>query len=105
MKIQMLSAWAAAAIAIPAFAQPEGYAKVSTIAVQGYSVNVAHADFPVLVRLSSGTGGIEGFSYDDFKGVNGSDLVFTSEDGETVYPHEIDTWNTQGESLVWVKLP
>ena len=105
MKIQMLSAWAAAAIAIPAFAQPEGYAKVSTIAVQGYSANVAHADFPVLVRLSSGTGGIEGFSYDDFKGVDGSDLVFTSEDGETVYPHEIDTWNTQGESLVWVKLP
>ena len=85
-----------------AHAAPEGYTKTSAIAVAGYTDADSHADFPVLVRLSSA---INGFSYADFKGVNGSDLTFTSSDGETVYPHEIDTWNPNGESLVWVRLP
>ncbi len=88
--------------ACAAHAAPEGYTKTSAIGVAGYTGTDSHADFPVLVRLSSA---IDGFSYADFKGVNGSDLVFTSSDGETVYPHEIDTWNPNGESLVWVKLP
>ena len=88
--------------ACAAHAAPEGYTKTSAIAVAGYTGTDSHADFPVLVRLSSA---IDGFSYADFKGVDGSDLVFTSSDGETIYPHEIDTWDPNGESLVWVKLP
>lgn len=61
-------------------------------------------DVPVLVRISEA--GISGFSYGDLA-ADGSDLAFGVDDGSTitVYPHEIDTWNPDGESLVWVKVP
>ena len=36
---------------------------------------------------------------------DGADIRFSSADGETVYPHEIDAWNPSGESTVWVLLP
>lgn len=55
------------------------------------------ADFPVLVRITSEQA--QGCRDD------GADLQFTSLDGKTVYPHEIDVWNPQGESTVWVRLP
>lgn len=58
-------------------------------------------DFPVLVRLSTA---ITGFNYADFSLPNGGDLMFTDGFG-TVLPHEVDTWNPNGESLVWVKVP
>ena len=74
----------------------------ATMTVSGYAGTSVLADFPVLVRISPST--IEGFSYGHCK-ANGADIAFTSADGNTVYPHEIDTWNTSGESLVWVKLP
>ena len=63
--------------------------------------DAALTNFPVLVRLSPG---ISGFSYSDFKETDGHDLAFGSDDG-TELPYEIDTWNPQGESLVWVKVP
>ena len=49
----------------------------------------------VVVRRSEG-GDAEGL------GLRG---WFTSEDGATVYPHEIDKWDTSGNSFVWVRLP
>lgn len=55
--------------------------------------------FPVLVRLNSSR-----IDYADVKNA-GADLKFTDASGETVYPHEVDTWNASGESLVWVRLP
>lgn len=61
-------------------------------------------DVPVLVRLSTA---IDGFSYDDLA-VDGSDLAFgvETENGTlSVYPHEIETWDRTGTSLVWVKVP
>ena len=57
---------------------------------------------PALVKLSEST--IAGFDYDDFSLANGGDMMFVDENGVAV-PHEIETWNTDGESLVWVKLP
>ncbi len=57
---------------------------------------------PALVKLSEST--IAGFDYDDFSLANGGDMMFVDENGVAV-PHEVDTWNTDGESLVWVKLP
>ena len=56
---------------------------------------------PTLVRLSEET--VEGFRYDDFKRDDGADLVFIA--GGLRLPHEVDTWNPGGESLVWVRLP
>ena len=60
-------------------------------------------DLPVLVRLSTA---IEGFSYDDIA-ADKSDIAFGTDDGSTItpYPYEIDTWNPNGESLIWVKVP
>ena len=57
---------------------------------------------PALVKLSEST--IAGFDYDDFSLANGGDMMFVDENGVAV-PHEVDTWDTNGVSLVWVKLP
>ena len=78
------------------------FAKTFTIVVPASSVpSGAVADFPALVRLSTA---IDGFSYSDFLQSNGADLAFVDSEGN-VLPHEIDTWNPGGESLVWVKVP
>ena len=74
------------------------------IAVNAAAVGEKSAtDLPVLVRLSESIGG---FKYSDLAS-DGSDLAFGVDDGGviTVYPHEIDTWDPEGESLVWVKVP
>lgn len=79
-----------------------GYARQMALTVDGYTGAETLTDVPVLVRLSTA---IEGFCYGDFADASGGDLIFTDESGSTVYPHEIDEWHTNGESLVWVKLP
>ena len=84
------------------FAQAD-FSAYADITVSGYDANrTTLANFPVLVRISET--GINGFSYSAMQS-DGKDLAFTSTDGATTYPHEIDTWNTSGESLVWVLLP
>ncbi len=73
--------------------------------VSGYTGSETLQNFPVLVRLSEGSP--VGFSYADFYNpgdVPGADLCFLDAKGNAI-PHEIDTWNPQGESLVWVTLP
>ena len=76
--------------------------KVLPLEVAGYTGTETLTNVPVLVRLSTA---ISGFSYADFADANGGDLIFTDESGSVVYPHEIDEWHADGESLVWVKLP
>ncbi len=68
-------------------------------ALGGNSAN----DVPVLVRISES---IPGFSYADMA-ADGSDLAFGVENGGelTIYPHEIETWDRNGVSLIWVKVP
>ena len=80
-----------------------GFSKSLTISVPAASVaqGVLLTDFPALVRLSTA---IDGFSYSDFQQQDGADLAFLDSRGN-VLAHEIDTWNEQGESLVWVKIP
>ena len=73
-----------------------------------FSDDTTLQNFPVLVRIAeydetTGTG-IPGFDYDDFVVENGGDLRFADENGDLL-PSEIDTWNPNGESLVWVKVP
>ncbi|MBQ6923266.1 MAG: hypothetical protein IJQ73_01360 [Kiritimatiellae bacterium] len=72
----------------------------SVLTVSGYTGASALASFPALVRVSEA--GIDGFHYADCAD-GGSDVVFLDADGN-VLPREIDTWNTNGESLVWVRL-
>ena len=79
------------------------FAAYADLTVAGYEAErPALENFPVLVRISES--GIPGFAYSLLQ-TDGKDLAFTSIDGATTYPHEIDTWNPAGESLVWVLLP
>ena len=90
------------AMLIP-FVVKADFSSYADITVVGYDANrEALVNFPVLVRISEK--GIAGFSYSQLQ-TDGKDLAFTSTDGATTYQHEIDTWNTIGESLVWVLLP
>ena len=77
------------------------FSKKVDVVFDGYSGTSSLADFPVLVRLSEN---IPGFSYADFKKTGGGDLRFASSSGKLL-PHEIDTWNPNGVSTVWVKVP
>ena len=74
----------------------------TTLSVDGYKEEETLENFPLLVRVSPDR--IDGFGYDLCQ-TDGKDIQFTSEDGKTTYPHEIDEWNTDGESLVWVRVP
>ncbi len=64
----------------------------------GYSGNEAVENFPALVRLSEG---LAGFSYEQ---CTDKQLQFTDAAG-TVLSHDVELWNPEGESLVWVKIP
>ena len=71
------------------------------ITVSGYDGGSPLTNFPVLVKLAADSP--SGFSYNHCA-ANGSDLRFADSEGNLI-PHEIDTWNASGESLVWVGLP
>ena len=92
----------AAAVAALSFVGYGSSTYQSTITVSGYAGSETLTDFPVLVRVSPTT--VKGFSYADCE-PDGSDIRFFAADGTTVLAHEIDTWNPEGDSLVWVKLP
>ena len=72
-------------------------ARVSFEAYEGAS---ALADFPVLVRLSESA--VANFSYDDL--VDANDLVFADGSGH-ILASEVDAWDPNGESLIWVRVP
>ncbi len=73
----------------------------SEITLAGYSGASTLTNFPVIVKLAAGSPA--GFDYADCA-ADGSDLRFADADGVLV-PHEIDTWNTNGASFVWVRVP
>ena len=78
------------------------YARKVVISFPGAPAPAASlTDFPVLISLSSS---ITDFSYDDFDKENGGDLRFADENGNML-AHEIDTWDENGVSTVWVKVP
>ena len=70
--------------------------------VNALALNEITTGVPALVKLSESA--VKGFDYDDFTLENGGDLMFFDANGNPI-PHEVDTWNTNGVSLVWVKLP
>lgn len=72
------------------------------ISFTGYVGDETLEDFPVLVRISES--GIPGFRYSDLCKPDGGDLHFADAAGE-ILDYEVDTWNTNGVSLVWVKVP
>ena len=70
--------------------------------VTGYTGTETLKDFPVLVDVRRKDN--NGFSYDDFYHTGGRDIAFVDEKGHVI-PHEIDTWNPNNMSLIWVRLP
>ena len=70
--------------------------------LSGYCGTSALADFPVLVTLDPATS--TGFRYVDFA-PQGEDLRFTDAGNTVVLSHEIETWNSNGISRIWVRVP
>ena len=71
------------------------------ITVSGYTGESTLTNFPVLVKLSEGAP--VGFDYADCA-ADGADIRFAAADG-LVLPHEIESWDTNGTSYVWVRVP
>ena len=80
------------------------YARGAQFEVTGYdAAKSTLSDFPVLVRIADDSP--SGFAYSQLQSSSdGTDLCFIDMDGNGL-PFEIDTWNTNGTSLIWVKLP
>ena len=91
----------AAVAAAAAFSAAAAPVYQATLTVRGYAGASALANFPVLVRISPTT--INGFSYEDCA-ADGSDIRFADAAGGPL-DFELETWNTSGESLAWVRLP
>ena len=68
------------------------------VTFSGYSGAETLQNFPALVRIP-----VNAPIYSASK-PDGSDIRFADSNGNLV-PHEIDTWNPSGESLIWVKVP
>ena len=77
------------------------YAHKFNISFPG-ATNAVVENFPVLVKISEGSPA--GFRYADCIRANGGDLRFADENG-TLLPCEVEVWNPEGESLIWVKVP
>ena len=81
--------------------KPSEYIKKIPIKISGYTGETELTDFPVLIKLSEEA--IPGFIYSECY-ENGKDIVFTTLDN-VVIPHEIESWDTEGTSYIWVKVP
>lgn len=97
---RFLAACAASALLAvgSAFAGPMDATTRLTITANDAVLNLGSAkerNVPVLVRLATADLADAG---------DGSTLYFTDESGDRL-AHEIDTWNADGTSLVWVKIP
>ena len=82
--------------------QATGY--FSELTVSGYAGgSTVVSNMPVLVKIS--TSKISGFDYSDTL-AGGADVFFSTDlYGVERLACDIDTWDTSGTSLVWVKLP
>ena len=89
---------AALSAGLLAFGDIGEFAKKVTFTIE-YEGASGLSGIPVLVKLAANNP--VGFSYSDCA-TGGSDIRFADANGNAV-PFEIDTWNTEGESLVWVK--
>ncbi len=78
------------------------YSHRFTVSFPGYEGGEELEDFPVLVKISESE--IAGFKYADCLRPNGGDLRFADANGNLLFS-DVDTWNTNGVSLVWVKVP
>lgn len=81
-------------------AMSSSWAGTANIGFAGYKGTETLTDFPALIKLPDCAAG---FTYAD-AAANGADVYFTDAGGNVI-PHDIDTWDAQGKSFVWVKVP
>jgi len=81
---------------------PATFGSQLKISFAGYNRSSALTNFPVLVSLGTN---LPGFSYRQFGSPSGGDLRFADVTGIVPLPYEIDEWNTNGTSYVWVQVP
>lgn len=81
---------------------PADFGSRLKISFAGYNRGEPLTNFPMLVNLGSN---LPGFSYSQFASPTGGDLRFTDAGGLMPIPHEVDEWNTNGTSEVWVNVP
>ena len=68
----------------------------------GYNRNQTLQHFPALVQLDTN---ITGFSYSQFASASGGDLRFLDESKSFELHYEVESWDTNGTSYVWVQIP
>jgi len=81
---------------------PSDFGSSMKISFAGYNRGETLTNFPMLVELSTN---LPGFSYGQFASPAGGDLRIADASGWRSIPHEIDEWNTNGTSYVWVCVP
>jgi hypothetical protein len=72
------------------------------IAFSSYNRAEILTNFPALVVLSTN---LSGFAYSQFGSANGYDLRFSSSDNSQELNYEVEQWNPNGNSYVWVQIP
>jgi autotransporter-associated beta strand protein len=83
-------------------ASPSAWFQRMPLKFTGYNRAETLTNFPVLVTLDMG---MSGFSYSQFlSGANG-DLRFMDGTMTRELCYEIESWNTNGQSRVWVQIP
>jgi len=82
--------------------RPEDFGYRLRVAFRGYDRGSTLTQFPALVILGPD---VPGFSYSQFASRTGGDLRFTDPTGTREIPFELDEWNLDGNSYVWVNLP
>ena len=80
---------------------PDQFAHKRKIQVNGYTGGETLTDFPVLVKFEDGGA----FNYGDCVSATGGDLRFALDSTGDALSFDIDLWDTNGESIVWVMLP
>lgn len=73
-----------------------------TITFPGYDRDETLTNFPALVVFEND---VDGFSYDGFASSLGHDLRFSNNTETVELEYEIESWDPNGKSYVWVKVP
>jgi hypothetical protein len=95
--------WAPASLQFTtAVIDPQSYGSRVKLVFTSYNRSEALLNFPALVNLATN---LPGFSYRQFASPIGGDLRFADAGGVSPIPFEIDEWNTNGNSSVWVRVP
>lgn len=98
--VGVCAAWGAASVSALA-ADFSSWTGQMRIAFTGYTRPEALSNFPALVVFSNRPG----FAYSQFLSGSNADLRFADATLTRELNYEVETWNTNGVSLVWVQVP